>query len=172
MIQRCFVFLLLATLAAHAPANYVHTKKSLAWRISFDPISPTYSKSDAHKYLNIQLSNITSQTIWAFESNPLNDYRISVTNASGKVVPLTSEGRRIQERQQDTFFRTGFFPMPPGWKYNSGIDLQELYNLPPGKYMLHVTFVSTNQDVAESRSGPRKPNAVDPSGSVRFEITP
>ena len=44
--------------------------------------------------------------------------------------------------------------------------------MPPGKYTLHAIFVSTNQDVAESRTGPRKANAVNPSGSVRFEIMP
>ena len=142
------------------------------WRISFEPAPAIWSNSKAEKPLTITLTNGTDRMLWVFESNPLNDYEVSITDLKGNPISMTSEGLRIQERERSTLFRTMREKVPPGGSRKTYVDLAECYQLPPGKYVVHARLRSNTQDIMDAKTDRRKPQVNEPSGSATIQITP
>ncbi len=164
--------LLLVTLLSCSLAKTVHVT-STWWRITFDPAPKPWSKSAPQKTLNIKVTNVTDHVAWVFESNPINDYQVAITDSRGKFVPMTAAGLQEQKDLRSTITRALFERVPPGSSRTSEINLAEFYDLSPGKYTVKATLRAITEDAIDEKTNHRKPDAPpEPSGSTTIEITP
>ncbi len=123
--------------------------------------------------LNIKLTNVTDHVAWVFESDPVNDYQVAITDSSAKFVPMTAAGLREQDDQRSVIFRSLIEHVPPGSSQTSEINLAEFYDLSPGKYTVKATLRAITEDARDKKTNHRNPNAPpEPSGSTTIEITP
>jgi hypothetical protein len=146
MTLRSVFFITISLVAGYAFQARSESAPTSTWRISFEPQPAEFRQSDPYKTLLVFLKNISDHGAWIWESNALNDYSLSLTGSRGNVIPMTSHGLETEARHRSIDFGTGKVQVPPGSFYKSHINLSDFYDLPVGRYVVHVRLRARNQD--------------------------